>query len=603
MMKIRKSLLSASLALSLALGTALTSLAHAAHAANAEVEAGQSWTEKSNAYSAKLLGLMAKYAPEYASMVGVASADTEVMDMKPDVLERYTADARKLIAELTAARAHEKDPALVQDIDIMIASLERDIKTNELTNANLITYSNVPQDIYTGFQALLGPGSDASRHESAVVRLRKYVGLVEGYEPITELAVARSRESFQKKGLTGPFKGEVEQDLEHLPVFIEGLAPLFEGAGLKGWQEPLAMLKTQLTAYGEFVAGEIIPRARPEARLPRPMYENDLAKWGLEGVTPEGLIQMASLGYTSIKFEMEALAPLVAAEKGYAETDYKSVIKRLKAEGIPGDELEAYYARTIADLEDIARKHGIITVPERDAQIRIMDEAETAANPAPNVQPPRFVGGDEKIYPTFRLPLVKMNEDGSWQVTDDTYEASTWTLAAHEARPGHEMQFSAMLDQGVSLARQLYAFNSVNVEGWALYAEAISKPYMPLDGQLISLQNRMVRAARAFLDPMLNLGLITPADAKRLLMEDVMIDEGWAQDEIERYTYRMPGQATAYYYGYSKLMALRAEVELKLRDKFVQKDFHDFILSQGLLPPSLMRRAVMEQFVPRALAK
>jgi hypothetical protein len=27
--------------------------------------------------------------------------------------------------------------------------------------------------------------------------------------------------------------------------------------------------------------------------------------------------------------------------------------------------------------------------------------------------------------------------------------------------------------------------------------------------------------------------------------------------------------------------------------------FHDFLLSQGLLPPDLMRKAVLEEFVPR----
>jgi uncharacterized protein (DUF885 family) len=32
--------------------------------------------------------------------------------------------------------------------------------------------------------------------------------------------------------------------------------------------------------------------------------------------------------------------------------------------------------------------------------------------------------------------------------------------------------------------------------------------------------------------------------------------------------------------------------------KFDQKKFHDFILAQGLLPPHLMRKAVMEEFVP-----
>jgi len=29
-----------------------------------------------------------------------------------------------------------------------------------------------------------------------------------------------------------------------------------------------------------------------------------------------------------------------------------------------------------------------------------------------------------------------------------------------------------------------------------------------------------------------------------------------------------------------------------------QKKYHDFILAQGLLPPDLMRKAVLEEFVP-----
>jgi uncharacterized protein (DUF885 family) len=196
------------------------------------------------------------------------------------------------------------------------------------------------------------------------------------------------------------------------------------------------------------------------------------------------------------------------------------------------------------------------------------------------------------------IPLLEKNDDGTWPQTDDTYEAGAWTLTAHEARPGHEMQFSSMIEAGVSTARALFAFNSVNVEGWGLYAEAIAKPYMPLDGQLISLQARLMRAARMFLDPMLNLGLITPEEAKRLMVEDVVIGESWAQNEIERYTYRIPGQAPAYYFGYTKLLALRTQTELVLRDDFDQQSFHDFILAQGMLPPDLMKKAVMEDFVP-----
>ena len=67
---------------------------------------------------------------------------------------------------------------------------------------------------------------------------------------------------------------------------------------------------------------------------------------------------------------------------------------------------------------------------------------------------------------------------------------------------------------------------------------------------------------------------------------------------VERYTYRMPGQATAYYYGYNKMQALRTQTELKLQDAFDQQAFHDFVLAQGLLPPEILRSAVMEEFIP-----
>ena len=79
-----------------------------------------------------------------------------------------------------------------------------------------------------------------------------------------------------------------------------------------------------------------------------------------------------------------------------------------------------------------------------------------------------------------------------------------------------------MLEHGVSLARVRYAFNSTNAEGWGLYSEYLIKPYMPLEGQLISLQMRLQRAARAFLDPELQSGKLTPKDAFHVLEQDVV---------------------------------------------------------------------------------
>jgi len=45
-----------------------------------------------------------------------------------------------------------------------------------------------------------------------------------------------------------------------------------------------------------------------------------------------------------------------------------------------------------------------------------------------------------------------------------------------------------------------------------------------------------------------------------------------------------------------------AEAEKALGTKFDQRKFHDFILSQGLLPPALLRKAVFEDFIGRPVA-
>jgi len=194
-------------------------------------------------------------------------------------------------------------------------------------------------------------------------------------------------------------------------------------------------------------------------------------------------------------------------------------------------------------------------------------------------------------------------QTASEKYDDFTFDAAAWTLTAHEARPGHELQFDSMLEHGVSLARVRYAFNSTNVEGWGLYSEYIIRPFMPLEGQLVSLDYRLLRAARAFLDPELQSGKITTADAFRVLEQDVVQSHAFAQEEVERYTYRAPGQANSYFYGYTKLIQLRKDTEKALGPKFNQKQFHDFILAQGLLPPDLMREATMQDFIPAQKAK
>ena len=555
------------------------------------------WVEKSNAHARIVLEAVARFNPETAGSIGVDGLDEEILDLREGLYERDIADSERVLAELHIRLAEESHPAVRQDLGILIKVIEDSIHTTKLNREYMLPYRNISQRIFAGIRGLIDPQVPAERYPAAVVRLHRYAGLEDGYEPITELAKDRTRERFATEGLNGPYRGEVEQDLQRSETFISGIEELLSGTELNGWQEAYAVLAGQLNDYNQWVRDEILPRRRDDFRMPPPLYANALKNWGVDD-SPEQLIQTATQGYMDIRNEMQVIATLVAEEKGYASSDYRDVIRQLKADGpLDGDKLLDHYKAVLGEIEKIIVAEKLISLPERDAGIRIATAAETAAQPAPHLDVPRLIGNTGE-YPFFVIPQIVQNEDGSWPQTDDTYEAGAWTLTAHEARPGHEMQFSSMIEARVSTTRGIFSFNSANVEGWGLYAEAIAKPYMPFAGQLISLQYRLMRAARMFLDPILNLGLITPEDAKRLIMEDVVIGESWAQNEIERYTYRMPGQATAYYYGYTKLQALRTQTELALRDDFDQQAFHDFVLAQGLLPPDILKTAVMQEFVP-----
>ncbi len=555
------------------------------------------WVEKSNEHAQVVLDGVAKFTPEDAAAIGVDGLDEEITDLNPERYERELAESEEILAELKRRLEDETDTRVRQDLGILIKVVKDSMRSAKLNRENMLPYYDLNQSVFSGVRALIDVQIPRERYPAAVVRIRRYAGLEEGFTPLTELAKERTRERFELDGLVGPYRGQVEQDLQRGETFITGIEELLAGTDLQGWQEPYEALASQLRDYNQWIVDELLPRSRDDYRLPPVMYEDALRNWGVDA-SPEQLIQQATQGYMDIRNEMVALAPLVAREKGYASTDYRDVIRNLKDDGaIDGDKLLDYYQGVLKQIEDFIVRERIISLPERNAGIRIATAAETAAQPAAHLDVPRLIGNTGE-FPDLVIPQLKRNDDGSWEQTDDTYEAGAWTLTAHEARPGHEMQFSSMIEAGVSITRAIFAFNSVNVEGWGLYAEAIAKPYMPLDGQLISLQYRLMRAARMFLDPMLNLGLISPKEAKSLIMEDIVIGESWAQHEIERYTYRMPGQATAYYFGYTKLQALRAQTELALRDDFDQQSFHDFILAQGMLPPELLKKAVMEDFVP-----
>jgi hypothetical protein len=556
------------------------------------------WITQSNLYTNMLLDVHFAHSPEEGSREGVVKFDAAISQpsLADQLAERRELEA--VLAKLKTARATEQDHNVQEDLEILLKAFDLQFRLQDFGLRHEVPFLNASARIFQGLRDLLDNQVAAQRRPAAIVRLRKYSGTEPGYPPFTELLKRRELEQISKPGVIFPSRDEVETELGRNSNYVDGIATLFKQYELKDWEAAYAKLKIELADYDNWVRANILPKARTDFREPPEKYALEFENFGID-IPPARIAAMAHAAFVQCQAEMAPLAAQIARARGLGSGDYRAVIAELKKRQITGEAILPFYENRLHEIEKIILAQNLVALPGRPAVIRIATAAETAQQPAPHMTPPALLHNTGERG-EFVLPLnIPSSTGGAEDKYDDfNFDAVAWTLTAHEARPGHELQFDSMIEHGVSLARAKYAFNSTNAEGWGLYSEYIMQPFEPAEGQLVTLQLRLLRAARAFLDPELQSGTVTPAGAYEVLEKQVMLSHAFAKEEVERFTFRSPGQANSYFYGYTRLLSLRKETEAALGPKFKQRNFHDFILSQGLLPPDLMRKAVLEEFVP-----
>ena len=420
--------------------------------------AEQPWVAKSNLNAKLLLEEKARLAPEQASSLGVDGYDEKISDLSRDLFEDEKRGTQTVVAELKKRLKAEPDAKIRQDLEILIASAEDGLRSSALERKYFLPFIDATGSIYGVVHDMLDPRIPPQRQKALLVRLEKYAGLSKGYRPYTELARERLHERLKANPkLLGPFKGEVEQVLNDGPTLIAGIKSLLEKSQLKGWEKSFAALEQQLTAYHAVLKAEVLPRARADSRLPAEVYADRLRQVGTD-VDPEQLISKALVSFAEIRNQMNITGGLIAKEQGLASADYHAVLRELKSKQIAKEAVMPLYADRLGQIEEVIRSQHIVTLPDRKAVIRLASEAENARQPAPHMSPPRLVGNTGE-YGEFVL-TTGMPPDASGKALrfdDFTHQAGSWTLTAHEGRPGHELQFAKMIEAGVSTARAVFA--------------------------------------------------------------------------------------------------------------------------------------------------
>ena len=505
---------------------------------------------------------------------GIAGAPVSFGDYSADARKRSAAALENALETLSSFPKEELSSSSRLTCDILLVQLQ-----NELALCRYPYYEEILSPLL-GTQAqlpiLLAEYSFASRED-----IETYLALLEQLDSYYESLLAYE----QEKAEAGLFMWEetAEAVIDQCRDFISDPGSHFLLTSFKERLDQADFLsEEEKTAYLE------TNRARVTGHV-LPAYER-LAD-GLEelktcGTNPYGLcFYPEGTGY------YKALVDCVIGS-GRSMTEIRNLIDeqllsdaRLMA-GIIGRRPELL-TRLSRQIESQSPKDILAALQEdiREDFPAVSSASCTVKYVAPSLE--------KYLSPAFYLtpPLDQMSNHVIYINQASDYDNLTlFTTLAHEGWPGHLYQTLYENSLKLDPVRSIFYFGGY-VEGWATYAERYAYRYTSLDPDCADLL-----AANSFL----LLGLYARSDVgihydgwKPEDLADYFSSFGITDDTVLNSIYQAivqnPADYLKYYLGAVEILELKKEAEEAFGEHFTVKDFHEFILSIGPAPFSVIR--------------
>lgn len=550
---------------------------------NSVAQSKPDWIQQSDRIAEEFTKSLAVIHPEDASELGYSEFDGRGLLLDSETEDRDREIFVAWTEKLTAKEATTSDLELKIDIAVLKNWIQNHIQNIDIyRQAREVGFLAGTQFVFENLQPLVTEQSSTQKKNAVVDRFRVYVYGDANHKPLLEamqsIFMARLNQ-YKEKNILAPFRGEVERYLKDSPTFLSSIKEMLRKSDRTDWNADFQKFAKQASVYDQFVKSIVLPKSRTNARLPKAIYAQILKRRGIES-EPLTLIQRGLADYKKIYRAFEIQAVQLAKKYHLKKSHPASVIQFLKSKPVTdSEEIKKLYRQTSDRLEQIMKEHDLISVPASPLRIRFAGAAESLSMPVPSlIRPPSVNNRGER--PEFVIPSSLKG------IPFDDFSSpySAIILTAHEGRPGHDMQFSQMLDMGQSIIRSLYANNNVNIEGWALYAEDLVYPYILPEEQFFATQTRLWRVARMFLDPQLQLAQIPDQRVIDVFTKELGVSKTMAKLELVRYKFEDIGQAPSYYEGYLIVKKMRTDAEKRLGNTFRAKCFNDKLLSFGLLP-------------------
>jgi len=548
-------------------------------------------------------------APEFATYVGAAGFDDRLGDLSPETLALGRRIPHLELAAISSIERSQLAPAEQVSYDLALRRIRQAIEGEQFPAEYLLIdqMGGIHQELIELLPAM--PARTLHDYENMLARLR-------AYPPVVDQTIALLGQGLAA-GVTPPrvtlrdVPGQVEALLADDPLKSPVLEPFrtipetvpaadrerLRRAAAEVFQSQVAPALRRLHDY---LADTYVPGARESiamSDLPngKAWYAFQLRIYTTTDLTPEQIHQLGLSEVKRIRGEMDKVIAATGFKGSFEEfcaflrTDPRFFYDK------PEDLIAGYRDITKRIDPELIKLFG--RLPRLPYGVTALPDA--AAKSAP---PAYFTSGS-----------LAAGRPGWFYVnTYDLKSRAKWAmevLAAHEAVPGHHLQYALVEELGELPEWRRWDIYPVFSEGWGLYAESLGSElglYKDSYSKFGQLTNEIWRAIRLVVDTGLHAMGWTRQQAIDYCRANSAKTEHEIETEVDRYI-AQPGQVPCYKIGELKLKELRAYAEKELGPRFDIRAFHDHVLGNGQLPLDLLEKSIKawvaeEKAAPRNLS-
>jgi uncharacterized protein (DUF885 family) len=515
--------------------------------------------------------------PVTATQLGLSTGLDRLPSYSEASVGAYLRSLHDLEPELAlAATADDVDEAIDARIgETIVRRVLRDLEARRLHRSDPVLYLDAAYGILLAMIKDVAPVDE--RVAAVAGRLQAFSGLLE--EGIDNLDGPLPRVFIQSA------LDEVAGTHALVSEAVRGFA---RDAGREGALDaPARSAGLAVERFAHHLRERLLPNAVVWRGAGRPLVVDVLRNEHLLTETPE---EIAAVGRRIIA-ETKAAMRELAAEMGY-ESTVAAVESVQAAHPANAAALLASYREAVASARAFVCEHDLVTMPAvEQLTVDFTPEFMRASLPFAGYEGPGpFEAGGKGFY-WVTAPAEGLEPHDLAEALAGHPFASMPTIGAHEAYPGHHIQFLRAATAGTPARRiaHIPMGGTLLIEGWAFYCEEM----MEREGfladpavRLMRLNDQLWRACRVVIDIEVNVGSMSYDEAVDLLVGDAHLARAGAESEVRWYL-RAPGYPMSHLIGKRELMALAHD--WSHRHTTSAKAFHDAVLDWGATPPALIR--------------